>query len=641
MAAYQAPLTDMNFLLREVFQAERLFAGMPGTAEVNGELMAAVLTEAGKIAGDVLAPLNRPGDEAACGFKDGKVTTPAGFREAFAVFAEGGWQGLSGEPEFGGQGMPKMLSTLIEEMLFGANSSFALYSILTTGAALTLSRHGGAELQRVYLPKMYSGKWSGSMCLTEPHAGTDLGIIRTRAEPRGDGSYSVTGTKIFITSGEHDLTENIIHLVLAKLPDAPAGAQGISLFLVPKMLVGADGELGGGRNHLVCGSIEHKMGIRGSATCVLNFDGAQGFLVGEANQGLANMFTMMNYERLSVGQQGNGLAESSYQAAAAYAKERLQGRALGAPSDAGGASASGGAGASGGVGAADAAVDGAAAPIIVHPDVRRMLLTMRANIMAGRALSIYAASQLDIMHFHPDAAARQRAEGLIGLLVPVQKAYCTDRGFEACVLGQQVLGGHGYIREWGLEQNVRDARIAQIYEGTNGVQALDLAGRKTVRCNGALLELLIEDWDAFVEAAGPSLAVYEKAWHPARAHLQQATEWLLREATPRPTEIGAASYPYMELMGLNLYAFMWLRILQAAHAGGSTGTSGSADANSSDSAGGSAGADGSDSVSADYRDALAKTGAFFFARLLPRTATLLQEIEAGSATLMAPHASQF
>ncbi|MGI9249913.1 MAG: acyl-CoA dehydrogenase C-terminal domain-containing protein [Pseudohongiellaceae bacterium] len=601
MAEYHAPLTDMNFLLQEVFAAEQTFAVMPDTAEVSADLMEAILTEAGKIAQDVLAPINQNGDEESCQLVDGIVTTPKGFKEAFATFVGGGWQGLTGDVEFGGQGMPKMLSALIEEMLFGSNSSFALYSILTTGAALTLSRHGNAELKQTYLPKLYAGQWCGSMCLTEPHAGTDLGLIRSRADAQPDGSYTITGTKIFITSGEHDLAENIIHLVLARMPDAVAGSRGISLFLVPKMLHDDEGNLTGERNQLDCGSIEHKMGIKGSATCVLNFDGAKGYLVGEPNAGLANMFTMMNYERLSMGQQGNGLAESSYQLAAAYAKDRLQGRSPVKDDKQNAANA--------------------ADPIIVHPDVRRMLLTMRANIMAGRALSLYAASQLDIMQFHPDATAREKAEQLIALLVPVQKAYCTDRGFEACVLGQQVLGGHGYISEWGLEQNVRDARIAQIYEGTNGVQALDLAGRKTVRCNGTLLKLLIQEWDAFItsDQAKPlsNFKHHEPIWREARDHLQQATKWLIQHSKTQPDEVGAASYPYMELMGLNLYAFMWLKILSAALNPNTI------------------------RYDTNYCDGLIKTAEFFFARLLPRSTSLLQEIQAGSDTLMALKAEQF
>jgi len=598
MPNYRAPLADMQFLLRDVFCAEELFAAMPSTAEVTYDLIDAILEAAGDISSELLSSINQSGDAEACQFLNGVVTTPKGFKEAYTAYAEGGWCGLTGELKYGGQGMPKVLSALIEEMIFGANSSFALYAILTTGATLTLNQHGSDQLKQTYLPKMYKGIWSGSMCLTEPHAGTDLGILTTRADESSDGSYRITGTKIFITAGEHDLTENIIHLVLAKRPDAPKGPRGISLFLVPKLLVDTAGNLTGQKNNVVCGSIEHKMGIKASATCVLNFDGATGYLVGELNQGLSNMFTMMNYERLSMGLQGNGLAESSYQIAAAYAKERVQGRAASEKQQSA----------------------RLADPILVHPDVRRMLLTMRANILAGRALSLYASSQLDIVKFHPDAFERQRAEQLVALLVPVQKAYCTDRGFESCVLGQQTLGGHGYVAEWGLEQNVRDARIAQIYEGTNGVQALDLAGRKTVRCNGELLQVLFTDIDGFIAAQSSvrSLDPFIAHMEHTKDLLAKATSILLTDALDDPNAVGAASYAYMELMGLTLYCFMWLRMLAAAQQ-----------------------ALTQDAGNQEYYDGLVKTGEFFYARLLPRAGALVNEIKAGPATLMALKMEQF
>ena len=598
MPNYRAPLADMQFLLRDVFCAEELFAAMPSTAEVTYDLIDAILEAAGDISSELLSTINQSGDAEACQFLNGIVTTPKGFKEAYTAYAEGGWCGLTGELKYGGQGMPKVLSALIEEMIFGANSSFALYAILTTGATLTLNQHGSDQLKQTYLPKMYKGIWSGSMCLTEPHAGTDLGILTTRADESSDGSYRITGTKIFITAGEHDLTENIIHLVLAKRPDAPKGPRGISLFLVPKLLVDTAGNLTGQKNNVVCGSIEHKMGIKASATCVLNFDGATGYLVGELNQGLSNMFTMMNYERLSMGLQGNGLAESSYQIAAAYAKERVQGRAASEKQQSA----------------------RLADPILVHPDVRRMLLTMRANILAGRALSLYASSQLDIVKFHPDAFERQRAGQLVALLVPVQKAYCTDRGFESCVLGQQTLGGHGYVAEWGLEQNVRDARIAQIYEGTNGVQALDLAGRKTVRCNGELLQVLFTDIDGFIAAQSSvrSLDPFIAHMEHTKDLLAKATSILLTDALDDPNAVGAASYAYMELMGLTLYCFMWLRMLAAAQQ-----------------------ALTQDAGNQEYYDGLVKTGEFFYARLLPRAGALVNEIKAGPATLMALKMEQF
>jgi len=598
MAIYRAPLRDIRFLLDNVFDVEQLFASMPGTAEVTGDLIAAIVKEAGKIAEGLLSPINQSGDAEACHFENGIVTTPKGFKEAYEAFADGGWPSLTGDVNYGGQGMPKMLSAVIEEMLFAANSSFALYTILSTGATLTLSQHGSDELKQRYLPQMYSGKYSGTMCLTEPHAGTDLGMIKARAEAQADGSYLLSGTKIFITAGEHDLTENIIHLVLAKLPEALPGPRGISLFLVPKFLVDESGTLTDERNAVTCGSIEHKMGIKASATCVMNFDSAVGYLVGEENEGLSHMFTMMNYERLSMGLQGNGLADSSYQLAAEYAKERIQGRSA--------------------TGALQPELN--ADPIIVHPDVRRMLLTMRSNILAGRALSLYVASQLDISRFHTDEAARKKAGQLVALLIPVQKAYCTDRGFEACVLGQQVLGGHGYVAEWGLEQNVRDARIAQIYEGANGVQALDLMGRKTVRNKGELLEILSGEMDEFVDSQKDveAMQVYLTAFEKCRERLEEATSSVLVRSSDDANEIGAASYSYMELMGLVLYCYMWQRILSAALA----------DQNSL-------------SNDADYTDTLVKTGEFFMQRLLPRTESLLVEITSGAESLMAMKAEQF
>ena len=598
MSAYRAPLKDIQFLLQNVFSVEKLFAGMPDTAEVSDDLITAIVEESGKIAEGLLSPINQSGDQEGCHFADGVVTTPKGFKEAYSAYVEGGWSGLTGDVNYGGQGMPKILSALIEEMAFAANSSFALYTILSTGAMLTLSQHGSEELKQRYLPKMYAGIWSGTMCLTEPHAGTDLGMIKTKAVQNADGSYCIGGSKIFITAGEHDLTENIIHLVLARLPDAPAGPGGISLFLVPKFLLNDSGESGNERNPVSCGSIEHKMGIRASATCVMNFDSAIGYLVGEPNKGLSHMFTMMNYERLSIGVQGNGLADSSYQIASDYAKQRVQGRAANGAQQ----------------------PEQNADPILVHPDVRRMLLTMRANVLAGRALSLYTASQLDISRFHPDESSRLRAQQLVALLIPVQKAYCTDRGFEACVLGQQVLGGHGYIAEWGLEQNVRDARIAQIYEGANGVQALDLMGRKTVRSNGELLKVLLSEMDEFLasqEGVEP-MQSYLTILIKCRQRLIDTTANVINRATENPDEIGAASYAYMELMGLTLYCFMWQRILAAAFE-----------------------EQVSTADDSSYTDSLIKTGQFFMNRLLPRADSLAVEIASGADSLMSMKADQF
>ena len=597
MGAYRAPLADIHFLLNDVFQADEVFAAMPETEEVTNELVAAILEEAAKIAEQMLSPINQSGDQEACHFDNGLVTTPKGFKEAYEAYSEGGWSGLTGDTNYGGQGMPKVLSAMIEEMFFGANSSFCLYTILTTGATLTLTHHANEELKNQFLPKMFSGQWSGTMCLTEPHAGTDLGIINSKAVPDAHGSYGITGTKIFITAGEHDLTENIIHLVLAKLPDAPAGPRGISLFLVPKFLVEKDGTIGAA-NNVNCGSIEHKMGIKASATCVMNFENSKGFLVGELNCGLSNLFTMMNYERLSMGLQGNGLAESSYQIAREYAKERLQGRAASGPK----------------------LTDKVADPILVHPDVRRMLLTMRANTIAGRALSLYSAFQLDISRFHPEETVRKRADQLVSLLIPVQKAYCSDRGFESCVLGQQLLGGHGYVAEWGLEQNVRDARISQIYEGANGIQALDLMGRKTVRSDGELWALLVEEMNTFIESQknNTEMQSHLAKFQDLIQEVQVTTDRIIANAKNNPDEIGAASYAYMDLMGLTLFCFMWQRMLAAAYIARAAGNG-----------------------NKEYLEGLTKCGVFFMQRLVPKSKSLVAEINAGAQSLMALTASEF
>jgi alkylation response protein AidB-like acyl-CoA dehydrogenase len=597
MTGYRAPIQDMQFVLHEVQGAETLFASMEGTAEVSRDLMDAVLESAAKVAQEILAPINRAGDEEGCRLEGGKVHTPAGFKEAYKAFAEGGWIGLSGDPQYGGQGMPKVLAVLFEEMIMAANSSFALYPILSAGASLALARHGSETLKQAYLPKLYSGEWSGTMCLTESHAGTDLGIIKTRAIPNADGSFQLSGTKIFITGGDHDLGENIIHLVLAKLPDAPDGPKGISLFVVPRNLVDEAGNPAQ-PNNVSCGAIEHKMGIKGSATCVMNFDDAQGYIVGEPNKGLNYMFTMMNYERLSIGLQGLGLADNSYQSAAQYARERVQGRSAQGVQEEG----------------------SLADPILVHADVRRMLLTVRADTEAGRALAVYVASQLDVAHFHADEQRRARAAKLVALLTPVAKAAFSDRGFEGCVLAQQVLGGHGYVREWGLEQNVRDARIAQIYEGTNGIQALDLAGRKLVRDREGLLEVLIEEVEACITEHGVDARLEESvaALKSALASVVEASAWLKEAAQQDADEIGAASVPYLRLMTMLLYAFMWVRMERAAQEGLVN-----------------------NSANASFYSAKLKTSAFFRARMMPSAQALVGEIKGGCAVLMAMGADQF
>ncbi|MFD2643639.1 acyl-CoA dehydrogenase C-terminal domain-containing protein [Pseudomonas japonica] len=590
MSTFQAPLRDMRFVLHEVFAAPELWARLPALADsVDADTADAILEEAAKVTASLIAPLNRSGDEEGAQWHAGAVRTPAGFREAYATYAEGGWVGLSGNPRYGGMGMPKMLAVAFEEMLYAAGSSFALYSALSAGACLAIDAHASEDLKRIYLPAMYAGHWAGSMCLTEAHAGTDLGLIRTRAEPRADGSYQVSGSKIFITGGEQDLTENIIHLVLARLPDAPAGPKGISLFLVPKVLVNADGSLGA-RNAVSCGSIEHKMGIKASATCVMNFDGATGYLVGEANKGLAAMFTMMNYERLSIGIQGIGCAEASYQSAVAYARDRLQSRAA--------------AGALNPQQAAD--------PIIVHADVRRMLLTMKALNEGGRAFACYVGQQLDLSKYATDPGERRDAEALVALLTPVAKAFFTDNGLESCVHGQQVFGGHGYIREWGQEQLVRDVRIAQIYEGTNGIQALDLLGRKVVANGGATLQRFAAEIRDF---AHTRRTPHSPALLEALQRLEVLSDWLLDQAKADPDSVGAASVEYLHLFGYVAYAYMWARMAATAQ-------------------------HKHDEDPGFYGGKLA-TADFFFSRLLPRTLGLEASIRAGSRPLYGLGAEQF
>ncbi len=592
MADYQAPLRDMRFVLNEVFDAPKLWQALPALAEVvDAETADAILEEAGKITANSIAPLNRSGDEEGCRWDGGAVSTPAGYREAYQLYAEGGWVGVGGDPAFGGMGMPKVISAQVEEMMNSASLAFGLYPMLTSGACLSIYAHASEELKQKYLPNMYAGVWSGSMCLTEPHAGTDLGIIRTKAEPQADGSYKVSGTKIFITGGEHDLTDNIIHLVLAKLPDAPAGSRGISLFLVPKVLVNDDGSLGE-RNSLSCGSIEHKMGIQASATCVMNFDGATGWMVGEPNKGLAAMFTMMNYERLGVGIQGLATGERSYQSAIEYARERIQSRAPTGP----------------------VAQDKAADPIIVHPDVRRMLLTMKALNEGGRAFSSYVALQLDIAKFSDDEAARQRAEAQVALLTPVAKAFLTDMGLETTVHGQQVFGGHGFIREWGQEQLVRDCRITQIYEGTNGIQALDLVGRKIVGSGGTMYQAFVDEIRAFVASAGKDLNEFTEPLKAALDNLDELTAWVIDQAKTNPNEIGAASVEYLHVFGYTAYAYMWARMAAVALAKQGEG---------------------------DFYQSKLGTARFYFARLLPRIHSLTASVKAGSDSLYLLEAAQF
>ncbi len=573
LLGYGAPLRDMQFLIEELLQAPQHWAQWPDVAELlDPDTARAVLEEAGRLSSECIAPLDRAADEEGCHFEGGAVRTPAGFRAAWQAWAAGGWVGVCGSPEYGGMGMPKLLGAQIEEMLNSASLSFGLYPMLTSGLCVALAAHGSAELCQQYLPPLYSGEWAGAMCLTEAHAGSDLGLIRTRAEPQADGSYRISGSKIFITAGEHDLTGNIIHLVLARLPGALAGPRGISMFLVPKVM--PDGR----RNGLSCGSIEHKMGIKASSTCVMNFDGATGWLVGEVNRGLNAMFTMMNYERIGVGIQGLAAGERSLQRALAYAHDRLQGRA------AGGA----------------LAPEQIADPLIVHADVRRMLLTMKALTEGGRALSAQVALWLDESKFSPDAAARQRAEALVALCTPVVKAFLTDAGFETCVLGQQVFGGHGYIREWGQEQLVRDVRITQIYEGTNGIQALDLLGRKVVAGGlyPAFSALLHEPLADLPEEFATPLA-------QAIALLDQTTAELTAAAASDPEAVGAAAVEYLQLFGYVACSWLWARMAALAAA----------------------------QPQEPFCAAKLATARFWFARVLPRVHGLQAVLRSGSASL--------
>jgi len=594
MPEYKAPLRDMRFLLNEVFDAPKMWAENPRLAEVvDPDTADAILEEAGKIASQVLAPLNREGDENGSKWNDGEVTAPPGFKEAYATYSEGGWGGLGGNPEFGGMGMPKMLVGQVEEMVQGSNISFGLAPMLTAGACLSLNAHGSQELKDKYLPNMYSGQWAGAMDLTEPHCGTDLGIIRTKAEPNADGSFAVSGTKIFITWGEHDMAENIIHLVLAKLPGAPAGPKGISLFLVPKFLVNEDGSLGE-RNPMTCGSIEHKMGIKGSATCVMNFDGAKGWLVGEENKGLAAMFTMMNYERVAVGIQGLGVAENSYQNAVIYANDRIQSRAPTGP----------------------VAQDKAADPIIVHPDVRRMLLTMRANTEGSRAFSTYASKWLDLSKFSDDEDTKKHAEAMVALLTPVVKSFLTDLALESAVAGQQVFGGHGFIREWGQEQHVRDIRITQIYEGTNGIQSLDLIGRKIAANGGAFFKLYAEEINQYIasQEGNDKMAEFISPLKAALANLSDLTEWVMEKAQGNANEIGASSVEYLQVFGYTSFAYMYAMMAEKALE-----------------------KEGSEPF---YANKLA-TAPFFVKRLLPRYISLSEAVKGGADCLYEMTADQF
>jgi alkylation response protein AidB-like acyl-CoA dehydrogenase len=585
VADYQAPLKDMNFLLYDVFSMEALWQSMPSLSEhVDRETAQAILQECAKIAEQEIAPLSRQGDEIGVSFNEGKVTTAPGYKEAFKTYAEGGWSGLGGDPEFGGMGMPKVITALHEEMLCSADIAFSLYPGLTAGAGLSIAKHATDALKERYLTRMYAGDWMASMCLTEPHSGTDLGLIHTKAIPQDDGSFSVTGTKIFITAGEHDLTDNIVHLVLAKLPGAPAGPRGISLFLVPKYQVNEDESLGE-FNNVSCGSIEHKMGIHASATCVMNFDSSKGYLIGEENKGLACMFTMMNFERIGVGIQGISAAERSYQNALEYAKERLQGRSLSGAKY----------------------PEKSADPIIVHGDVRRMLLNMKALTEGSRALSTYVAMTLD-MATYGEGEVKTKGESLSALMTPLAKAFFTDLGFDNAVAGQQIFGGHGYIREWGQEQLVRDVRIAQIYEGTNGVQAMDLLARKVAASKGALMQVFIDEVNTYIkQTSADNMQEFIQPLKEATDDLAKLTQDVLIAAQNNIEELGASANDYLHVFGYTAMAFIWARMAEKSLA--------QVDSND------------------EFYQSKVKTARYYFARLLPRRLSLIASIKAGCDTL--------
>src|SRR5215813_2241122 len=596
MPIYKAPVEDVQFLINDVFQIDR-YDNLPGFSDASADVREAILGEAAKLSEEVLQPLNRVGDLEGCKHNaDGSVTTPKGFKEAFKQVAEGGWLGLSMPTEYGGQGLPTTVSQAVTEFQCSANMAFSMYGGLTMGATAALLVHGDPEQKKTYVPKMIAGEWTGTMNLTEPHCGTDLGLLRTKAVRQGDGSFKITGTKIFISAGEHDLTENIIHLVLARIEGAPAGIKGVSLFVVPKFLVNADGSLGE-RNGVTCGSIEHKMGIHGNSTCVMNYDNATGWLIGEENKGMQGMFVMMNEARLGVAVQGLGQSEVAYQNAVNYARDRLQGRSIS------------------GVKAADKPAD----PIIVHPDVRRTLLKIRAFNEAARAMVVWTALKSDVAHRSADSKDRQEADDHMGLMTPVLKGFLTDNGFANAVQAQQMYGGHGYIAEQGMEQFVRDARIAMIYEGANGIQALDLVGRKLPRDGGRAVMSFFGEVTAFAKENGgdEALKPFIAPVMAALGHLQQATGWLMKNGLANPDNAGAAATDYMELFGLVVFAYMWARMAKVANdkiaASGST----------------------------PYLKTKLVTGKFFMERMLPETAAHLARLQTGSATTMELAAEAF
>ncbi len=597
MPIYQAPSRDTRFIINEMLKVEQ-YGNLPTFENATPDMVDTVVEECGKFASEVLAPLNQKGDQQGCTRNpDGSVTTPDGFKQAFELFRESGWGTLAAPEEFGGQGMPHLLGFVMEEFVASANHAFGMYPGLTAGAVSAILAKASPELQAKYLPRMIANEWLGTMNLTEPHCGTDLGLIRTRAVPNLDGSYSITGTKIFISAGEHDLTENIIHLVLAKTPDAPDSVKGISLFIVPKVLVNEDGSLGE-RNAVSCGSLEHKMGIHGNATCVMNYDGARGWMVGEENKGLAAMFIMMNAARLGVGIQGLAQAEVAYQNAVKYAGDRRQGRALTGPAE----------------------PQEKADTLFVHPDVRRMLMDAKAFTEGMRAFCLWGALQVDLSHKAASEEERQSADDLISLLTPVLKGYGTDKGFDTCVNMQQVFGGHGYIEEWGMSQFVRDARIAQIYEGANGVQAMDLVGRKLAQNGGRAVQAFFALVDAECAAAKskPELEALAGQVEKANGELKAATMWLMQNGMMNPNNAGAGAHHYMHIMGIVILGLMWLRMGEVAVAKLAEGADDKA-----------------------FYEAKLVTARYFGERFTPDAGALRRKLEAGSEAMMALPAEMF
>jgi len=589
MPTYKAPVADMLYILNDVLKLER-FSNIETFADATPDIIAAILEEGAKLNEEVLQPLNQPGDHEGCTrHDDGRVTTPKGFKNAYDLFSQGGWNGLTAPKDFGGQGLPHVLSVAFEEMCCSANLGFSLTPFLTTGVIAAIYKIGTKEQKDTYLPNMIAGKWTGTMNLTEPHAGTDLRMIRTKAEKNKDGSYAVTGTKIFISAGEHDLSENIIHLVLAKIPGGPEGVKGISMFIVPKLIDGKP-------NGVSCGSIEEKMGLHSNPTCLLNYDGAKGFLIGKEHEGLKGMFIMMNAARIGVGIQGLGVSEVAYQNAVEYARERLQSRSPSGPKY----------------------PDKEADPIIVHADIRRVLLEARALNEGGRALAYWAGLQMDLADHAGDDKERAKAKNILALMTPIVKGVLTDKAYKNATNCQQVFGGHGYIKEWGMEQFVRDARITMIYEGTNGIQALDLVGRKLPAKNGEAIRGYFQMIEGYCKEFEGTFAKYTDPLKKALGDLQQATMWLAQNGLKNPDDAGAAAVPFMHLFGLVALGHMWAWMAIVSEEALKAGTG-----------------------DKKFHQMKLKTAAYFFSHMLPRTRGYFKTIEAGSADIMAPADEDF